>query len=112
NGGSDLGNFYRDFIRFITRVLLPICFVVAIVMIASGTVQTLDASFTAHTLQGADQQVVVGPVASQGTIELIGTNGGGFYNVNAAHPFQNPTPVTNIILIVLMALLPASIVVT
>jgi K+-transporting ATPase ATPase A chain len=112
NGGADLGNFYRDFIRFITRVLLPICFVVAIVMIASGCVQTLDASFTAHTLQGTDQQIVVGPVASQGTIELMGTNGGGFYNVNAAHPFQNPTPITNIILIVMMALLPASIVVT
>ena len=112
NGGSDLGNFYRDFIRFITRVLLPICFVIAIVMIASGCVQTLDASVAAHTLQGADQQIVVGPVASQGTIELMGTNGGGFYNVNAAHPFQNPTPITNIILIVMMALLPASIVVT
>jgi K+-transporting ATPase ATPase A chain len=67
---------------------------------------------TAHTLQGADQTIVVGPVASQGTIELIGTNGGGFYNANAAHPFQNPTPLTNIILIVLMASLPASIVVT
>ncbi len=111
NGGADLGNFYRDFIRFITRVLLPICFLVAIVMVASGCVQTLDASFTAHTLQGADQQVVVGPVASQGTIELIGTNGGGFYNANAAHPFENPTPITNLILIVLMVVLPASIVV-
>jgi len=112
NGGSDLGNFYRDFIRFITRVLMPICFVIALVMIAQGAVQTLDASLTAHTLQGPDQTIVVGPVASQGTIELIGTNGGGFYNVNAAHPFQNPTPITNFILIVLMALLPASIVVT
>ena len=112
NGGSDLGNFYRDFIRFITRVLIPICFVIALVMIAQGAVQTLDASLTAHTLQGADQTIVVGPVASQDTIELIGTNGGGFYNVNAAHPFQNPTPITNIILIVLMALLPAAIVVT
>jgi K+-transporting ATPase ATPase A chain len=112
NGGSDLGNFYRDFIRFITRVLMPICLVLAFVMIAEGSVQTLDASITAHTLQGADQSIVVGPVASQGTIELIGTNGGGFYNVNSAHPFQNPTPITNFILIVLMALLPASIVVT
>jgi potassium-transporting ATPase potassium-binding subunit len=112
NGGADLGNFYRDFIRFITRVLMPICFVIAFVMIAQGAVQTLDASVTAHTMQGADQTIVVGPVASQGTIELIGTNGGGFFNVNAAHPFQNPTPVTNVILIVLMALLPASIVVT
>jgi potassium-transporting ATPase potassium-binding subunit len=112
NGGSDLGNFYRDFIRFITRVLLPICFVVALVMVSQGAVQTLDASFVAHTLQGSDQTIVVGPVASQGTIELVGTNGGGFYNVNAAHPFQNPTPITNAILIVLMALLPASIVVT
>jgi K+-transporting ATPase ATPase A chain len=112
NGGSDLGNFYRDFIRFITRVLIPICFVIALVMIAQGAVQTLDASLTAHTLQGADQTIIVGPVASQDTIELFGTNGGGFYNVNAAHPFQNPTPITNIILIVLMALLPAAIVVT
>jgi K+-transporting ATPase ATPase A chain len=112
NGGSDLGNFYRDFIRFITRVLMPICFVIAIVMIAQGAVQTMDASLTAHTLQGADQTIVVGPVASQGTIELMGTNGGGFFNVNAAHPLQNPTPITNVILIVMMALLPASIVVT
>jgi K+-transporting ATPase ATPase A chain len=112
NGGADLGNFYRDFIRFLTRVLLPICFLVAMFMIAQGAVQTLDASLTAHTLQGSNQTIVVGPVASQGTIELIGTNGGGFYNVNAAHPLQNPTPITNIILIVLMALLPASIVVT
>jgi K+-transporting ATPase ATPase A chain len=112
NGGADLGNFYRDFIRFITRVLMPICFLVALFMIVQGAVQTFDASVTAHTLQGADQTIVVGPVASQGTIELIGTNGGGFYNANAAHPFQNPTPLTNIILIVLMASLPASIIVT
>src|SRR5271166_1873123 len=112
NGGSDLGNFYRDFVRFITRLLLPICFVVAFFMIAQGAVQTLDASVTAHTLQGGDQTMVVGPVASQGTIELIGTNGGGFYNANAAHPFQNPTPLTNIVLIILMASLPASIIVT
>ena len=112
NGGADLGNFYRDFIRFVTRVLMPICFVIALVMIGQGAVQTLDASFVAHTLQGSDQTIIVGPVASQGTIELVGTNGGGFYNVNAAHPFQNPTPITNIILIVLMALLPAAIIVT
>jgi len=112
NGGADLGNFYRDFTRFITRVLIPICFVIALVMISQGAVQTLDASFVAHTLQGSDQTIIIGPVASQGTIELVGTNGGGFYNVNAAHPFQNPTPITNIILIVLMALLPAAIIVT
>jgi potassium-transporting ATPase potassium-binding subunit len=112
NGGSDLGNFYRDFVRLITRVMLPVCIVIALVMISQGVVQTLNARIIAHTLQGADQVIAVGPVASQDTIELFGTNGGGFYNVNAAHPFQNPTPVTNIILIVLMALLPASIVVT
>jgi K+-transporting ATPase ATPase A chain len=112
NGGSDLGNFYRDFIRLITRVMLPVCVVFALVLISQGVVQTLNATMVVHTLQGANQTIVVGPVASQDTIELFGTNGGGFYNVNAAHPFQNPTPVTNIILIVLMALLPASIVVT
>ncbi len=112
NGGSDLGNFYRDFVRFITRVLLPICFFVAFFMIAQGAVQTFDVSVTAHTLQGGDQTIVVGPVASQGTIELIGTNGGGFYNANAAHPFQNPTPLTNIVLMILMASLPAAIIIT
>jgi potassium-transporting ATPase potassium-binding subunit len=112
NGGTDLGNFYRDLVRFITRILMPICFLVALFMIVQGAVQTFDASVTAHTLQGADQTIVVGPVASQGTIELIGTNGGGFYNANSVHPFQNPTPLTNIILIVLMASLPASIIVT
>ena len=112
NRGADIGNFYRDFVRFITRVLLPICFVLALVMVSQGAVQTLDASFVAHAPQGSDQAIVVGPVASQTTIELVGTNGGGFYNVNAAHPFQNPTPITNVILIALMALLPASIVVT
>ena len=112
DGGADLGNFYRDFIRFITRVMLPTCFLMALVLIGQGAVQTLDASFIVHTLQGGDQTIIVGPVASQGTIELFGTNGGGFYNVNAAHPFQNPTPTTNIILTVMMALLPAAIVVT
>jgi potassium-transporting ATPase potassium-binding subunit len=111
-GGEDLGNFYRDFIRFITRILLPICFIVALILIAQGVVQTLDASVTAHTLQGMQQQIVVGPVGSQGAIELLGTNGGGFYGVNAAHPFQNPTVITSMILIIMMALLPASIVVT
>ena len=64
NGGADLGNFYRDFIRFITRVLMPICFLVALFMIAQGAVQTFDASVTAHTLQGADQTIVVGLVGS------------------------------------------------
>ena len=113
NGGADLGNFYRDFIRFITRVLLPICIRDRIlVMVSQGAVQTLDASIVAAHAAGRRSDIIVGPVASQGTIELVGTNGGGFYNVNAAHPFQNPTPITNVILIVLMALLPASIVVT
>ncbi|HXY57210.1 MAG TPA: potassium-transporting ATPase subunit KdpA, partial [Methylocystis sp.] len=112
DGGANLGNFYRDLVRFLTRVLLPICFLVALFMIHQGAVQTLSGSVAAHTPQGPEQTLVLGPVASQGTIELIGTNGGGFYNANAAHPFQNPTPITNIVLIVLMALLPASIVVT
>ena len=112
DGGSNLGNFYRDFIRLITRVLLPVCVIVALVLVSQGAVQTLNASLVVHTLPGADQTIIVGPVASQGTIELFGTNGGGFYNVNAAHPFQNPTPLTNVMLIVMMALLPAAIVVT
>ena len=68
NGGADLGNFYRDFIRFITRVLLPICCVDRVVDDSQGAVETLDASIIAHTVQDGDQTIIVGPVASQGTI--------------------------------------------
>ncbi|MGP0092504.1 MAG: potassium-transporting ATPase subunit KdpA [Xanthobacteraceae bacterium] len=110
DGGANLGNFYRDLIRFTTRVLMPAAFVLALVMIWQGTPQTLDASVAAHTLQGGEQTITLGPVASLETIKHLGTNGGGFFNANAAHPYENPTPVSSVILTLLMIVLPSSIV--
>jgi len=110
DGGRNLGNFYRDLIRFTTRVLMPAAFVLALVMIWQGTPQTLEASVTAHTVQGGNQTIMMGPVASLETIKHLGTNGGGFFNANAAHPYENPTPLTCVILTLLMIVLPSSIV--
>src|SRR5208283_4337047 len=111
SGGADLGNFYRDLVRFTTRVLMPVAFVLAIPLIQQGEPQTLDATATARTLQGAEQTIALGPVASLETIKHLGTSGGGFFNANAAHPFENPTPLTNWLLMTLMALLPSALVV-
>ena len=111
DGGADLGNFYRDLIRFTTRVLMPASFVLALLMIQQGEPQTLAAGVTAHTVQGADQTIALGPVASFETIKHLGTNGGGFFNANAAHPYENPTPITNLVQTLLMIILPSSIVI-
>ena len=111
DGGTNLGNFYRDLVRFTTRVLLPVSLLLALFMIRQGAPQTLDASITAHPIQGGKQTIAIGPVASLETIKHLGTNGGGFFNANAAHPFENPTPLTNWLLITLMALLPSALVV-
>ncbi len=111
DGGANLGNFYRDFIRFTTRVLLPLSFVLALFLIWQGTPQTLDATVLTHPIQGGQQSISIGPVASFETIKHLGTNGGGFFNANAAHPFENPTPLSNWLLMSLMALLPSALVV-
>ncbi len=110
DGGANLGNFYRDLIRFTTRVLMPGSFVLALLLIQQGEPQTLAAGIIAHTVQGADQTIALGPVASLETIKHMGTNGGGFFNANAAHPFENPTAITNLVEMLLMIVLPSSIV--
>ncbi len=92
---STLGNFWVDMTRATLYVLLPIAIVVALAFVAMGLPQTLDASVTATTLEGSQQVIALGPVASQEAIKQLGTNGGGFYNVNAAHPFENPTAWSN-----------------
>ena len=92
---STLGNFWVDMTRATLYVLLPIAIVVALAFVAMGLPQTLDASVTATTLEGGQQVIALGPVASQEAIKQLGTNGGGFYNVNAAHPFENPTAWSN-----------------
>jgi len=110
NGGANIGNFYRDLIRFTTRVLMPAAFVLGLLLIQQGEPQTLAATATVHTIQGGDQTIVLGPVASLETIKHLGTNGGGFFNANASHPYENPTPITNLVQTLLMMILPASIV--
>ena len=92
-----LGNFWVDLTRSILYLLLPICVVGALVLVWQGVPQNLGAYTIATTLEGARQTIAQGPVASQMMIKHLGTNGGGFFNVNAAHPFENPTALTNLI---------------
>ncbi|QXE18977.1 potassium-transporting ATPase subunit KdpA [Clostridium sp. 001] len=90
-----LGNFYVDYVRIITRILLPVCIVVSIFYIQQGVPQTLSANKTITTIEGKLQDIPMGPVASLESVKLFGTNGGGFFGANSAHPFENPTPLTN-----------------
>ena len=92
-----VGNFWVDVTRTTLYVLLPICVVYALFLVWQGIPQTLGAYVDATTLEGAKQTIAVGPVASQIAIKMLGTNGGGFFNVNAAHPFENPTALSNFV---------------
>ena len=95
--GKSIGNFWVDMTRAVLYVLLPICIVLTLVYVYLGMPQTLGAYVNATTLEGAQQTIAVGPVASQIAIKMLGTNGGGFFNVNAAHPFENPDAISNLI---------------
>jgi K+-transporting ATPase ATPase A chain len=95
--GGGVGNFWADLIRTTLYVLLPLSFVLAVALVALGLPQSLAASVTAHTLEGADQKISLYAVASQEAIKMLGINGGGVFNANSAHPFENPTPLTNLI---------------
>lgn len=97
NRGEGLGNFWADLIRTTLYVLVPLSVVVAIVLVALGVPQTLSAGVVAHTMEGADQKIPLYAVASQEAIKMLGINGGGVFNANSAHPFENPTPLTNLI---------------
>ncbi|MGV7119981.1 MULTISPECIES: potassium-transporting ATPase subunit KdpA [unclassified Sphingopyxis] len=92
-----IGNFWADMTRVTLYLLLPVCVVLALFYIASGVPQTLAGSVDVTTLEGARQTLALGPVASQEAIKLLGTNGGGFFNANSAHPFENPTALTNFV---------------
>jgi potassium-transporting ATPase potassium-binding subunit len=92
-----IGNFWVDITRATLYVLLPLSVVVALVSIALGMPQTLQGAFVASTLEGAKQTISIGPVASQEAIKLLGNNGGGFFNANSAHPFENPSALSNMI---------------
>jgi len=97
-----LGNYWVDLTRGILYILLPIAVVVAVFLVWQGVPQTLNAPAAATTLQGAQQTIALGPIASQEVIKELGNNGGGFLNANSAHPFENPTPLTNFVEMLLM----------
>lgn len=109
-GSKDMGNFYVDFVRTLTRILIPFCLVAALVLVALGVPQTLSGYTTVTTVEGASQSILVGPVASLVAIMQLGTNGGGYYGANSAYPFQNPNPASNILEIGLMLLLPTALI--
>ncbi|MGJ3647832.1 potassium-transporting ATPase subunit KdpA [Sphingomonas sp. GlSt437] len=92
-----IGNFWADMTRVTLYILLPISIVYAVYLLLSGVPQTLAMSIDATTLEGAKQSIALGPVASQEAIKMLGTNGGGFFNANSAHPFENPTALTNFV---------------
>ncbi|MDG6935026.1 MAG: potassium-transporting ATPase subunit A [Nitrososphaerota archaeon] len=110
SGRKDIGNFYVDFVRTITRVLIPLCFIASLILVAMGVPQTLDGYMTVKTVEGATRSILVGPVASLVSIMQIGTNGGGYYGANSAYPFQNPTPLSNIFELLLMMLIPTALI--
>ncbi len=105
SSASAIGNFWVDLTRATLYVLLPLSIVVATLFVASGVPQTLTGSIEATTLEGAKQTLALGPVASQEAIKQLGTNGGGFFNANSAHPFENPNEWSNVLSIWSMLLI-------
>jgi len=108
-GSATIGNFWVDLVRGVGRILLPLAVVAAIVLIIGGVVQNVAGFTPVDTISGAVQNLPGGPVASQEAIKELGTNGGGFFNANSAHPFENPTPWTNLFEIFLMLVIPVSL---
>jgi len=104
-----VGNFWADLTRATLYILLPISIVAALVLCSQGVIQNLSPYTAAVTLEGAKQTIAQGPVASQEAIKMLGTNGGGFFNANSAHPFENPTPFTNMFQMFLIFLIPGAL---
>ncbi len=109
---STIGNFWVDLVRCIVWVLIPLSIVFTLILVQQGAIQNLSPYLTIHTLEGAEQKLAMGPVASQEAIKMLGTNGGGFFNANSAHPFENPTPLTNFLQVLSIFLIPAGLVLT
>ncbi|KAA5964651.1 potassium-transporting ATPase subunit KdpA [Pantoea sp. M_9] len=106
---ATLGNAWRDLTRITLYVLLPLSLVIALFYVSQGTIQSFAAYHTLTTLEGAQQTLPLGPVASQEAIKMLGTNGGGFFNANSAHPFENPTALTNFVQMLSIFLIPAAL---
>jgi K+-transporting ATPase ATPase A chain len=108
-GPGTIGNFWADLTRATVYILLPICLVFAVVFVSQGMIQNLAPYLEVTTLEGGKQAIAMGPVASQEVIKQLGTNGGGFFNANAAHPFENPNPLTNFLSMFLIFAIPAGL---
>ena len=108
-GPGTVGNFWTDVVRATVYVLLPISFLAALFFVSQGVVQTFAPYAAATTVEGARQSIALGPVASQEAVKQLGTNGGGFMNANAAHPFENPTPLSNLVSMLLIFAIPAAL---
>ncbi|AVK50473.1 K+-transporting ATPase subunit A [Clostridium sp. MF28] len=111
-GRKGMGNFFVDMTRVTTRVLLPLSIIIGILLVSQGVPQTLSGTKTVTTIEGKMQDIAIGPVAALESIKHIGTNGGGFFGANSAHPFENPTPISNLIEILSMMILPGALVYT
>ncbi len=109
---DEIGNFWVDLTRATLYILLPLSIVLVLVLVARGVPQTLDGFVTATGVEGVEQTIGRGPMASQEAIKELGTNGGGFFNANSAHPFENPTPLTNFLELLAILLIPAALVYT
>jgi len=104
-----IGNFWVDLTRTVLWILLPFSLIGALALVSQGVIQNLSPYIDARTLEGARQTIAVGPVASQEIIKMLGTNGGGFFNANSAHPLENPTPVTNLLEMLAILVIPAGL---
>ena len=104
-----IGNFWADMVRAILYLLLPISFILAVVLVSQGMIQNFRPYVEATTLEGAKQVIAQGPVASQVAIKMLGTNGGGFFNANAAHPYENPTPLSNFLQMLAIFIIPSAL---
>lgn len=111
-GKKTMGNFFVDLIRITTRVLLPFSIIIGILLVSQGVPQTLSGTKTVTTIEGKMQDIAMGPVAALEAIKHVGTNGGGFFGANSAHPFENPTPISNLIELLSMMMLPGALVCT
>ena len=109
-GSKDMGNFFVDFVRSITRLLIPICLLASMAFVLMGVPQTISGYMVVRTIEGSAQTIFVGPVASLVSIMQLGTNGGGYYGANSAYPFQNPNFASNMLEMILMLLLPTSLI--
>jgi len=110
--GKSIGNFWADIVRTVLYVMTPICVIGALVLVSQGVIENFHGYLTAHTITGLTQGIAQGPIASQEVIKELGTNGGGFMNVNSAHPFENPNGFTNLFEMLLVLIIPAALVFT